>query len=771
MLTMRRAVVAVAVIVLAATLPLTAQAQSPVWAWGYNGSGDLGIGTTDGNPHSVLQQTSGITNVVLIDGGENHSMAVKSDGTLWVWGSDSDGQLGLGQSQVGTNKLTPVQVPGMSNVTGISGSFRFSVALKSDGTVWAWGNGQSGEVGPGGDVVPSPRQVAGISDVTAIAAGGSFSVALKSDGTVWTWGNNAYGQLGNGTHTSSNTPAQIPGLSGVIAVSAGSGHAMALKSEGTVWVWGMNDWGQLGNGTFGDGDTSTVPVQANVTDIVAIAAGYDHCVTLKNDGTVWAWGYNQEGQVGDGTFGPQHPSPSPATGLSTVIAIAAGDHHTLALLNDGTVSAWGVNNFGQLGNDTVSMSAVPMPIVGLSGVSAIAGGGFHSLALGSIVYIIPTSVHVVASTAQIGNLDKFTAFVKVQENGAPITGKPVQFAIDGNNIGNPVNTDSTGKATLLYVLPDTYVPGPHTLSASYAGDATHASSTGSNTLTVVKGPTKTVVGSTISGPPGGKATVSAKLTNGHGSGIAGAAIDFTVEGNAAGSGTTDANGLAKVVYSIPADFALGGHPVTASFAGNASYLASSGNGTLNVVAPKLVSLAISPTAVVGGSNSTGTIILDGIEPADTAVTLTSSNPAVHVPATATVPAGSKTGTFTITTDPVAAKTTASITAKLDSITKSANITVNPPAFSSFTLTPNPVKGGNDVTGKVTMAGPVAADTTVNLTNANAKAHLPAASVTIPAGSASVSFTITTDVTAATASGAVKATVGTVTKSVTLKVNP
>jgi alpha-tubulin suppressor-like RCC1 family protein len=281
-----------------------------------------------------------------------HTVYLKNDGTVWTWGNNSSGQLGIGST---TQSNTPVQVSGLSNIIAVAAGASHTVILKNDGTVWAWGNNSNGQLGNGSTTQSStPVQVSGLSSVLAVEAGDSHTVILKSDGTVWTWGNNSNGQLGNSSTIQSNTPLQVSGLSNVIAVASGASHTIVLKSDGTVWAWGNNSSGQLG---IGSTTQSSTPVQVgSLTNVIAVTAGDTHSVILKNDGanvSVWAWGSNSSGQLGNGGT-TQSNAPLQVSGLSSVTSISAGASHTVILKNDGTVWAWGSNSSGQLGNGTTT---------------------------------------------------------------------------------------------------------------------------------------------------------------------------------------------------------------------------------------------------------------------------------------------------------------------------------------------------------------------------------------------------------------------------------
>ncbi|HEX5415108.1 MAG TPA: hypothetical protein VFZ25_05535, partial [Chloroflexota bacterium] len=191
---------------------------------------------------------------------------------------------------------------------------------------------------------------------------------MKSDGTVWAWGRNQQGQLGDGTTTDSTTPIQVSGLSGVVAIAVGGATSFALKSDGTVWAWGRNDVGQLG--TSAAGTNSTVPVPVSITSVTKIGAGATHGLALRSDGSAWAWGNDVNGELGDGgSCGTSCSTPVQVANLTTTAFLAGGEIHSLAVKADGTVSAWGGGAEGQLGNGATADSFTPVQVSNLSGVT------------------------------------------------------------------------------------------------------------------------------------------------------------------------------------------------------------------------------------------------------------------------------------------------------------------------------------------------------------------------------------------------------------------
>jgi alpha-tubulin suppressor-like RCC1 family protein len=221
-----------------------------------------------------------------------------------------------------------------------------------------------------------------LTDIKSITAGDNHALALSNDGTLWAWGCNGNGQLGDGTTVNKSTPIKVNNFNGVTAIAAGGANgfdfSLALKNDGTVWAWGYNQYGQLGDGTKTD---KYIPVEVTgLTNIVAIAAGCNHGVALKDDGTVWVWGPNTFGTLGDGTT-TERTTAVQVSGLTDVIAITAGYLHTVALKKDGTVWAWGLNYTGQLGDGTVTDRYTPVQVIDLGSITSVKAKGTGSIAL------------------------------------------------------------------------------------------------------------------------------------------------------------------------------------------------------------------------------------------------------------------------------------------------------------------------------------------------------------------------------------------------------
>ena len=377
-----------------------------IWGWGHNEFGVLGDGTTDFRPYPV--QVQNLTDVIAITQGASVSMALRSDGTVWAWGDNGFGQLGDGTTN---HSLVPVQVQNLTNIVAISAGLRYGLALRDDGTIWGWGSNDFGQLSAAVSQTSVPVQAQNINNVVAIASysNSRHTMALRYDGTVWAWGENTLGVLGDGTTTHRFSPVQVQNLDNVAGIAAGRGFGAAVREDGTVWAWGHNNFGQLGDGTT---DNRLTPVQVqNLTNIVSIAAGREHGLAIASNGDVWGWGSNRDGQAGDGIPAPWGwglgdnnrtrairvvnaggvgflnllgnvttlPTPPPPTVITPMVA--AGSNSTTALRYDGTVWGWGSNGSGQLGDGTHTTRPAPVQAQNITDVARIAVGSHHTVAL------------------------------------------------------------------------------------------------------------------------------------------------------------------------------------------------------------------------------------------------------------------------------------------------------------------------------------------------------------------------------------------------------
>jgi alpha-tubulin suppressor-like RCC1 family protein len=323
--------------------------------------------------------TSGVSTIAA---GEYHTCALTTSGGVKCWGKGDAGKLGDGTT---TNHYTPVDVQGLaSGISTIAAGQNHTCALTASGGVKCWGDNLYGELGDGTFTRRStPVDVQGLaSGFSAIATGYRHTCALTASGGVKCWGYNVYGQLGDGTTISRSTPVDVIGLaSGVSAIATGYGHTCAVTTSGGVKCWGYNENGQLGDGTTIDRSTP-VDVQGLASGVTAVAAGNLHTCALTTSGWVKCWGYNVYGQLGDGTSTSRFV-PVDVQGLTSgASTIAAGYFHTCVLTTSSGVKCWGDNEYGQLGDGTIYSRSTPEDVQGLTdGISAISTGGYHTCAL------------------------------------------------------------------------------------------------------------------------------------------------------------------------------------------------------------------------------------------------------------------------------------------------------------------------------------------------------------------------------------------------------
>lgn len=340
-----------------------------VWRWGQN---------EFGAESPVAMPTIGLSGVVAVSMGYWHGLALRNDGTVWAWGRNTQGQIGDGTL---TDRPAAVQVPGPSGIVAVAAGYYHSLALGSDGTVWTWGSNSNGQLGDGTRVDSSvPRRVSGVTGIRQIAAGHLTSWAVTVPGTVIGWGansGNSLGTLGVGNLSSPYqlTPATVLGIDSVETLSAGDGYALASRQDGTVWAWGDNRSGRIGDGSPNGVHTTPFQIMA-LQNVVSVSAGNGLSLALRSDGTAWAWGggNNQDGGVGDGSIDQPRYLPTEVIGLSDVVAVTStsGWNTAIALRANGTVCAWGANGVFTLGDGGSRLSrAVAGRVVGAGGVGAL----------------------------------------------------------------------------------------------------------------------------------------------------------------------------------------------------------------------------------------------------------------------------------------------------------------------------------------------------------------------------------------------------------------
>jgi len=316
--------------------------------------------------------------------GETTAYALLEDGTVVAWGPNDEGQLGNGPmgatGELGRYpkpSVTPVRVTGLTDIIQIEAGAKHGLALRKDGTVWAWGTRDDGALGDGQPktlrpvMAIGPVQVPGLQGITKIASGRRHNLALRSDGRVMSWGRNQDGQLGNGTRTNGWLPGEVSGLDRVVAIATGKGSvggnsfSGAVRDDGTVWLWGTATSGVMGDGNEPaapdlPGGRILLPRQLkSLTNVKALSLGYGHAAALLRDGSLWMWGFNGYGQIGvpspDSSY---HPKPVKVTGISNVAATYVGSMRSFAVRTDGSVWIWG---FASIGGQGISGKNLRVP--------------------------------------------------------------------------------------------------------------------------------------------------------------------------------------------------------------------------------------------------------------------------------------------------------------------------------------------------------------------------------------------------------------------------
>jgi alpha-tubulin suppressor-like RCC1 family protein len=628
--------------VVAAAPPAAAGPASIVEAWGYNAYGQLGNGTTTESTTPVaVDLPAGVTATSVAAGGY-HSLAIGSNGTVYAWGDNGLGQLGNGTT---TNSSTPVAVSVPSGVTftAIAAGLDDSLALGSNGKVYAWGDNSFDELGNGSTASDSTVPVAvslpaGVT-ATAIAAGQYHSLAIGSNGTLYAWGYNNDGQLGNGKKATPSTPVAVSMPSGVTAtkIAAGGYHSLAVGSNGDLYSWGYNVDGQLGNGTTTLEDKPVVVSLPSGVSATSLSAGLYFSLAIGSNGDLYSWGYNADGELGDGAAVnsstpvavtlPAHAAPS---------QISTGLYDSLALATNGTLYAWGQNGYGQLGDGSTTTSLSPTTVTfpqdatftGLASDSS----SIHSVAIATPSQAVTTTTLTPSSTSPTyGQAETLTATVTGSDGSGTVDFAQGTTTLPGCG---SVTLSASGSEYQAQCTTSTLAAGPYALSATYSGDAASLGSTAPTVdVTVAQAPLVVTASSQAITYGGTPVTPSASYAG-------------FVNGDTASSLSTAPTCTTTATSTSPADT----YPTSCSGAAAANYSITYDNGEV-VVAPAPLSIsASSGTMTYGGSVPTVTPSYVGFVNGDSATSLTSA-PVCSTTAGSTSPVGSYPSSCTGASDP------------------------------------------------------------------------------------------------------------------------
>ena len=511
---------------------LALASDGTVYSWGFNSWGQLGNGTsgTANNASApVAVKTAGTPmegkTIVQVAAGATHSLALATDGTIYAWGKNEYGQLGNDST---TNSPVPVAVKTAGTpmdgktIIQIHAGYEHSLALASDGTVYAWGRNNSGQLGKNDATdthIPAAVQTLGTpmagKVIVQLAAGNSQSMALASDGTVYTWGWNQYGQLGNGTTTNSRIPVAVVTTGTPLAgktisqIAAGNAHALAMTDDGAIYSWGWNQYGQLGNGTT---TNSRIPVAvvttgtplAGKTIIQITSGGSPNSLVLADDGAMYTWGWGQYGQLGDSTIGTDAKVP---------VAVSTTPPSALApsapkVTFDG-IEATNVT----IVNSTTITATTPAHAAGLVDVAIDLGDGdelYKAAKTSSYRYATVPDAPTNLATAPLDNAVRLTWTAPANNGGAPITDYVIQYSADGGitwSTYSHIASTSTA-VTIPFLTPTTYTFRVAAVNTIGTG-AYSATATGQVRYITLSAPTSVDIAVT----PAGGTKMSSKSAN------------------------------------------------------------------------------------------------------------------------------------------------------------------------------------------------------------------------------------------------------------------
>ena len=425
------------------THALGIKSDGTLWAWGDNMFGELGDGSA--NESNAPEQIGTRTNWVDIATGAYFSLGITSDGKLWAWGINGVGQLGDGTANP---SLVPEQIIGPdSNWIAVAACESHSFGITADGKLWAWGYGVLGD--PSGNSSDVPIQIGTDTDWATISTGNYHTLALKKNGALWAWGINAQGELGDGSNNGSivYTPEHIGTATNWIKIAAGYSHSLGITADGKLWAWGENNEGELGDGTTVDGTSGPEQI-GTATNWVAISGGNTHSLGITADGKLWAWGQNNEGELGDGT-NTDTLRPEQIATAANWKEIVAGSETSFGLTGAGISWSWGVNDVGQLGDGTIIRNIIPATIGVPVYTGLAATGSSNTLYQQTLSNYATDCANLIATVAQSGSTPVsgittamlwIDGSVQVNANGKPYLQRHYQIT--------PAANASTATATI-----------------------------------------------------------------------------------------------------------------------------------------------------------------------------------------------------------------------------------------------------------------------------------------------------------------------------------
>ena len=425
-----------------------------VLALGNNAYGQFGDSTTISDNYKV--DTKNLQNIVNIESGQNHNLALDANGIVYAWGKNDYGQIGDGTF---TSQIIPYTT-NISNATSISAGHQFSLTVLTTGEVMSWGKNDFGQLGQGNNSTTNfPFIVAGLTNVVNVVGGQNHSLALLNDGTVMSWGDNQFGQLGIGSFVNQNTPQLIPNLSGIASIQCGANHSMAIDSVGNLYVWGNNAEGQLG---ISGVQFLNSPQLHGLNNIKQVDGGISHSIALTNSDVLYSWGNNINGQLGNGNF-TNSISPIIVSNLDAVKSIYTNFNHNIVIKNDNSIWSWGSNSSGQLGNGNNIVQSTPVYISSLIGTTDIGIGENHSTFLAGFSNSCPSNtISIVVNSSPDVLITYNNGILSVSPLGTAF-----QWYIDGILIPGANASTFTPNTPGYYTCEVTFSGGCTSLSNEY----------------------------------------------------------------------------------------------------------------------------------------------------------------------------------------------------------------------------------------------------------------------------------------------------------------